>query len=626
MRRGFFISLGGAGAVLAALAVGGLLLATPEGGRRAGEFLMSRALHRTVRFARLDAHLLTATPSFHAEDVVVTSPAKVTSADLLHARTLDAALAWKDLLAGRVRFTRLALGRPELHLVRLGHGLNNYTFGAEGGGSALRSVTSLSANDGQLIYEDPERHLLLAGAFSHSGQGGAQALHLQGGGVANGQPFVATAFGAQLNGRPPGAPYPFSAHMVDGATDLVFAGVTQRPFDFRGFDLRIQARGPNLADLHYLFGVDAVNSPPFSATAHAVKANHLTRFTGVTGRVGGSDLAGDITADDRGPRRKISATLRSHTVHVSDVAALLTHAPEHAATRSQPGRAAPSGGLSDKPFSLKELRAKDLDLRIEAQSVVGAALPISNLKTRVQLTEGRLSFAPLELQLGGGQLRANAVLDARGEAPKGSLTLGLTQARIGALRPDLSKTLDGRIAARLSVSGAGPSPSALAANLSGRAAVAVTEGHLARGAADALGGDLFKSLLASAAGGRADVHLQCAGGVATLSRGLASINDVHLFTDVGETDASGAVDFGRNSLAVKLTPRPRPGDLAQTPAPISITGPLAKPKVSADVAAAAKHQGVGGVVKLALSPVTSLLPSRTQNFAADCARMSAEVR
>jgi len=134
------------------------------------------------------------------------------------------------------------------------------------------------------------------------------------------------------------------------------------------------------------------------------------------------------------------------------------------------------------------------------------------------------------------------------------------------------------------------------------------------------------SLIAATAGAHADVRLQCAGGTATIAHGLASLDEVRLFTDVGETDAGGTVDFGRSSVSIRLTPRPRPGDLAQTPAPISITGPLAKPKVSADMVAAAKRQGVGGVIKLAMSPVTSLIPGRTQDFAADCARMAASVK
>jgi uncharacterized protein involved in outer membrane biogenesis len=380
MRRGFPVTLSATGALLVLFVAGAAaLLSSPEGTRRAGESLMSSALHRPVRFARLQAHLLTRAPTLHAEGVVVTSPARITGADLLHARTLDAELDWTGLLAGRVRFKHLALDRPELYLVRLGPGVNNYTFGAGGAGgagSSLRSVTSLSATGGRLIYEDPERHLLLTGAFSHRGGGGAERLRLQGGRVANGQPFVVTADGASLNGRAPGEPYPFSAHLVDGATDLVFSGVSQKPFDFRGFDLRVTARGPNLADLHYLFGVDPINSPPFSVTAHAAKSNHLTRFTEVVGRIGDSDLAGDITADDRGLRRKISAVLRARTVHVSDVAALFAHAPEHAATRSRPGHAdSPSGDLPAKPFSLVSLRAKDLDLSIEAQSVVGGRAP-----------------------------------------------------------------------------------------------------------------------------------------------------------------------------------------------------------------------------------------------------------
>jgi uncharacterized protein involved in outer membrane biogenesis len=250
-------------------------------------------------------------------------------------------------------------------------------------------------------------------------------------------------------------------------------------------------------------------------------------------------------------------------------------------------------------------------------------VPISQLSTRIQLSRGRLAFAPLDLEIGGGHVRATAVLDAEGPLPRASLALGLSRARVGAIRPELSKTLDGRLAAQLLLTGAGTSPSALAADLSGRASVAVTDGHLARGPADALGGYPLKGLIAASTAPGATVRLQCAGGSALIAHGSASMNDIRIFTDVGETDSSGAVDLGKRSVSVKLTPRPRPGDLAQTPAPISISGPLIRPKISADIGAVKRRRGVGAKVKLALLPVSSLLPGRTQDFAADCARIAA---
>lgn len=630
MLRGFVLAFAAVGALLAlSLVGGGILLSTPEGTRRVGEVLIGAALHRTVRFDRLQAHLLTATPSVHAEGVVVSSPADVTRADLLHARTLDASFDWSGLPLGKLRFHTLDLGRPELHLVRLRAGRNNYTFGAGGAGSALRTVTRLTAVDGTMTYDDPERQLRLVGDFSHAAHGGGQTLHLQGGGVAHGQPFVATASGGPLNGRAPDDPYAFAAHLVDGDTDLVLSGVTQKPFDFRGFDFKVRARGPNLADFHYVFGVDPVNSPPFALSSHAVKANHLTRFSDLSGTVGASDLAGEIAADDRGPRRKIIARLRARTLHVADVAALLSPAPDHATARRQAGRAEAGqagAGVSDRPFSLHALRAKDLDIALDAQTLAGAPLALSELSARILLSDGRLSVAPLTLQVGGGRLRASAVLDARGAVPTASLTAGLSQAGLARLQPALARTLDGRLAAHVAVSSSGASPAAMAARLSGRAAVILADGRLARGPANALGGDLVKGLLSAAAGPRAAVRLQCAGGSATLSGGRVSLDDVRLYTDVGETEAHGAVDLGRNQLSVRLVPKPRPGDLAQTPAPITVTGPLARPKIAADVAGAATGQGVGGVIKLALSPLTSLLPTRPQDYAAACARMAASVR
>lgn len=629
MRPGFRALLGACGALLLLLFAGGVVLSSPEGLRRLGQGLVSAALHRPVRFASFRANLLTASPTIHAEGVVVTSPARITHADLLHARTLDAELDWIGLLAGRLSFRRLQLDQPELHLVRLAPDENNYSFGQGGAGAALRSVISLSAVSGRVIYEDPQRHLSLAGAFSHDPQGGPQALHLQGGGVASGQPFTAAIVGAQLNGRAPTDPYGVFGHLVDGETNMAFSGTTQRPFDVRGFDLVVKARGPNLADFHYLLNLDPVNSAPFSLSGRAVKSNHLTHITQLLGQVGQSDVSGEITVDDRGPRRKISARLRAGVLHLGDVAALLSSAPAHGVTRSQPGHgeaAAGSGPVSDKPFSIKALRAKALDLDIQAGSVEGAGLPISNLRTHILLAAGKLSFAPLDLQVGGGQLRATASLDARGAMPRASIDAALTHASLGLIRPSPPGAADGQLSGRLMLSGAGSSPAALAARLSGSAAVAVAGGRLARGQADALGGDLFKGLVASIAGARSTVRLQCAGGDSTIADGIVSLKDVHIFTEVGETAVTGTADLAHKSLSLRLTPQPRPGDPAQTATPILISGAFAKPKVAADVAGAVTHNGVGALVKLAVSPATGLLPKASADFSVECARMAEGVR
>jgi len=630
MRRGWAIGLGAAGAVALLLVVACVSVFATAGGRlRAGEFLLGHSLHRRVMFKAVQAKLLTANPTIHAEGVVIASPPAITTADLLRAKALDVTFQWSSLLTGHIAFKTVAVTEPQLHLVRLGKGRNNYTFGPSGSGSALRAVQSLSVSAGRLVYDDPERHIRLEGDFSHQARDGASALRMQGGGVAYGQPFTATATGAQLNARAPNAVYPFSAHMVDAETELTFSGSTVKPFDFRGFDMQIKAKGPNLADLHYLLGVDPMNSPPFSAEGHVQKENHLTRFTGLVGRIGASDLAGGVTVDDRSGRRKIGAQIKSHSLKISDLTILLTRAPGHELTRQEAGRANPesqSGPLSSKPFSTRDLLAKDLDLKVDADAVSGAPIPLSNLHVEIHLNSGLLVLSPVEARINGSPLRADLRLDARGPVPLGALDARLSPTPLSRLNGGLAKAIQGDLAAHLTLAAKGASPAAMVANTQGRASLGLSKGLIQKETAEALSGDLFKGLASSLLGSKSSTNLQCAGGRAVVERGVVNLNGLRIFTDVGQTDVNGTIGLSNGALSLTLTPRPAPGSLAKIAAPIQVVGPFNKPKISVKIGEPLQRKGPGEAVKLVLSPLTGLLPQRTENFTGQCAQLLGLVR
>jgi uncharacterized protein involved in outer membrane biogenesis len=482
----------------------------------------------------------------------------------------------------------LALERPSAHLVRLAPGRNNYSLGPDGGAGGWSRLASLTFADGQLVYEDPQRHAVLQGRISHQAHAGdPYALRLDGGGTINGAPFTVVAQGGNLAGQSASAVYPFTADIHDGQLHAAIVGSSGKPFDFRKMDVQLNASGPNLADFKYLFDVPAPNTPAFSLKAHVVRDWPKVAMLDIAGQVGATDVQGQLSSDrPAGAARTIKVALRSQRFYLRDLHATLAAPPGHDQARATPGSApaARPGGrlLSDQPFRLGAAAHDNLDLTLVAAHVPDGPLSAADVKAHLTVDGGLLSLGPLTFAAGPGRIDARFTIDTRANDPLVSVSATVRGARLAALRPSLAQTADGALDADIDLQGHGRSLAAAAARADGRVAIRLSQGRLQKSKAAAVSGDLVNAIGLAIGDKGAQTSLTC--GVADLSgqNGVLAVRDMAVVTGAGWTRGRGQIDLAHERVDLTLAGAAAHPAPFEVNAPIHMTGALAHPTVLPD--------------------------------------------
>lgn len=586
----------GVAAVLALLAAAPFaLLAGIDAGLLNGvvRAAFSAQLNRKVTFGSLKADLFAREPRLTFTDLHIGEPGGFGAGDMAHVRTLDLTLNLWPLLAGRFDAPTIAATGLELHLKRRGPGDDNWTFGRKGTGGQgasgfLKGTRRLAIAAGHVDMDDPQRRLTLSGAISNDADDPQLPLHLQGAGMLKGADFHITARAGALNGRAKAAPWPFKATLTDGATRIDMDAATQQPFDLDVLDMQMTAAGPNLADLYYLFGFTPLNSRPYRVTGRLRVSGKTLLAEGLHGRIGDSDIAGSLSSDQVGARRRLSGRLSSRTLAAADLATLLASLPPRLTARSQPGLSGkgetPKGRVfSQTPFSISRLQAEDLRIDYSAAALTGFDLPLSDLHGRLAITDGTLAFAPVSAALAGGTVRAAFSLKPGRPDSQVTLKLDMHDVRLSGLTHGAGG-VGGALGVSIAARGGGSSLAGAAADASGEAGFRLQRGAIPKADAAALGGDLFWLIGAKLGAKGARTGLRCAAGDFQIANGVMHAKRLVIATDTSAAVGGGDIDLGHETLALRLlTADVGPKPAVQLSAPITITGTLAQPKVGAEL-------------------------------------------
>jgi uncharacterized protein involved in outer membrane biogenesis len=604
------------GALLLVLACAfALLLAALDAHQLDGLFarLVSARLHRPVRFATLDAHLLSRDPHITVRGLVIDNPPRLHGGHLAEADWLRVGLDGAALWHGSLRLRTVAARGLHLHLIRFGPRNNNWTFTTSPGtGPAfepLRSVERLVIADGRIDIKDLGRQLEVAGSFRHDASG-ARPVHMAGAGTLAGFPVSVRLQGGQLHGAGVGPPWPFAARIVDGDTMVDANGTSGDAFNFGSFDLAIAAQGPNLADLGYLFHFIVPNSAPYRLRMQGRSDGSLFDFSGLSGIVGRSDVTGWIRSDHGQARRQIRAGFALGLLDRTDIEALLAPIPTRALARRTSGavRVAGTGRwlLPDAPFGLDRMRMADFSVAIRAQALGGFALPLRNLATSVTLQQGLLRFTPFTSDLYGGRLVGAGSLNARQDVPRLTVQGRLRDARLAQTPMGNALGPNARLDLTMKVQGRGRSIHDAAGNAAGTIGLHATGAMIPRRAAWIMGGDLLRALGAS--GKAATVPVSCAAIDLGGSGGPFAVRGFRIESPLGTASGSGSVDFGQERMTILLQGHPSEKRLFQVATPLRIAGPLMAPVLTVLPGDHARKLGLKGKLGVALSPIVGILP------------------
>ncbi len=622
--------------------------------------LASQATGRNVRIdGDLKVHLLTADPRVSVGGLKISQPAWAGKGDMATVDTLTAETHWMSLLRGRPVLPLLELVHPSLDLRRDTEGRTNWSFSqhpSKGAALKLPPIERFVIDSGRLHVVDAERKLVIDGTIdSNERASGPQshAFSLVGRGTLNHSPFDLTVTGGALINVKLDQPYPFSGALRMGATHIEATGKLHRPFDLSAFSTRLHLSGPDLADLYYLTQLALPNTPSYDLRGELKHSGKDYDLNGISGRIGASDIAGQMDVSTASGRPFVQAAIHSRSLDFKDLAALVGAAPAGKTTAKAgpiPKASAASAGqarlLPDAPLEVDRLRNMDARLDYTAETVKDTLLPLRGAKLHLTLDHGLLTMDPLEFDLPQGRFTSVIALDGRGATPVTSIDARLSNVALQNFVPgskgvgsesggsksggavDASAPIQGLLAARIKLTGRGDSVHRAAADSNGAVTVVIPHGQIRQAFAELLGVNAGKGLglLLSKNDHRTDIR--CGVAAFNVANGQLTASQIVLDTDVVRVQGQGGANLGSETLNLVLKGDSKRFRLTHVFLPITIGGHFRDPALGVQAAPAVAQVGAAVALGVALTPLAAILPFVDPGLAknADCQALMADAR
>lgn len=610
----------------------------------------SARLGRTVTLVGdLEVHPWSLKPRVEANDVRIAQPVWVKpdartpdGGDMARIGRIAVQIELPPLFAGRAILSRLEITRPRLALVRLADGRANWAFAGTGGGAKLPAIRRFIISDGRLTLRDFRRGTRFSGTVhtdEQSAGAGRGVFSLKGEGRLNGALFRADVTGAPLLNVSPSRPYPFRADVRAGATRITASGRIPRPFDLGRFEGDMTLSGSDLNDLYGLTGLTLPNTPPYRVAGHLTRRGTLWRLDGASGRIGDSDLAGDLSVQTRGKRPFLTADLRSRRLDFDDLGSLFGGAPGAGkGETASPGQAAMDDRRArtarlfpDATLQVDRIRAMDARVTYRADAINAPNLPLTKVSLTLDLKDGVLTGDPVSLSFSRGSVSGMARLDARGDTPRTDIDLRMTGARLEdwiPLRSGGKPAIEGPVVARARLTGHGNSVRKAAASVDGTLTFVAPGGAIRQAFAELLGVNVSKGLLLLLSEDPRQTPIRCAVADFRVLNGVARANRIILDTGVVRVTGQGVADLRSERLDLTFEGESKKPRLLRLFIPIHVEGPFLKPRIDLRAGDALVQGGVAAALASVLSPLAVILPFVDPGLASDanCAALIAEGR
>lgn len=607
---------GGFFGLLAVLVVAVVLLFQWDWLRQPLAGVLSKAVGRSVTVGHLVGQW-SLQPRFVLDDFRVANAPWAKPSEMLSVQHAEVVINLPDLLHGRVDIPAIKLVHPMVTLERRADGTSNWTFGAKQTAKAAtpqkRSevplVGRIDIDGGRLIYHDEKLGLKVDSQIStvvgtgHQGAGGVQ---LRGTGTMHGEAFQLVALGGSLiNLSSTKKPWPLTLDLTVGPTHGRLSGTLTEPIKFKGLNVNVGLSGPDLSRLTSFTGVPLPITPPYQLSGHLQREGDVWHITSMAGRVGHSDLEGDLKIDTANPRLNLQADLRSKILDYRDVGSLVGLRTDETAPKPT---GAPRRILPNAPLATKQVRQTDARVRFHGDKVNAPRAPLTAVDLDLVLKDGVLHLAPLDVGVAGGSVRAGIVVDARTDNVRTDYDIRLSQFQLARFLDStgLKGAGSGDIYGRILLTGYGDTVRKSLGSSTGAIRVVINHGSVLNLGVALAGLDIARTLGILATGQKKPIPLNCFVADFQVQDGIAHPKVFVLDTDEATVTMSGSISLRDETLGLQVLSHPK-GPTISARTPIDITGPFTRPSVGLAKAPLAAR-GAGAVVLGALlTPFASIL-------------------
>jgi uncharacterized protein involved in outer membrane biogenesis len=266
------------------------------------------------------------TPSVSVAGVTLSNADWGSRPAMVKVERFEAQMSLIPLVFGIIDVQRIVLVGADILLEIDKQGSANFDFKAPGakeeaaapveqpvasdeGGTPIPVVREVVIRDSKLTYMDAQTdasHQAIIDELTINGEGPDNPIEMLFAGSYNEAGIKMTAsLGAPTEVIAATKPYPVALTLEAGGATITVKGTIAEPMAGRGLDLAISVTGSQLGDLSAVAGTEVPKMGPYAmstgVTGDPAKALNLVGFKG---ELAGSDVAGDVTLNLAGGRRR----------------------------------------------------------------------------------------------------------------------------------------------------------------------------------------------------------------------------------------------------------------------------------------------------------------------------------
>ncbi len=581
----------------------------------------SAALGRPVSMAHLHVQL-GRTTRIVADDVKIANPADWPGGGDF--ATVDHLLLDVDaetlIRQRRVVLPNITLQKPVVDAQQEADGKANWTL-ATGSNDNNSGTSGPGVDIGTLVIEDGNAHVRsaklnadfqVAIATKSGGPDGKDQITADAKGTYAKQPITAQFVGgALLSLRDAKDPYPVDLKLANGPTKVSATGTIANPLAFAGANVKLEFAGPDMSLLLPLTGIAIPKTPPYRVTGKLDYANGDVKFEDFAGRVGSSDLEGNIDVDTKPHERPVlNATLHSKLVDLKDLGGFIGAEPGDADKGTKKPTRTDGKVLPQDPISLPKLNVADVHLHYTAGRIEGRHQPLDNMRADLDIVNGDVSLHPLSFGIGSGQISGTIDLAQRSNALA-------AKADIQFQRVDVDKLLSaagvargaGAINGRAVIDGTGGSVAQILGHGNGELKLYMGAGGNLSALLVDLSGLEFGNALLSAIGVPTRTRIDCLVTDFVLKNGEAESRLTMLDTDEARIGVLGGLNLQSEALSLQIRTEAKHFSIGSLPTPINIVGTLGNPSIRPDLAEGGARAAAAVGLGVLLTPLAGLLPT-----------------
>jgi uncharacterized protein involved in outer membrane biogenesis len=525
---------------------------------------------------------------------------------------------WPLLLRQQVVIPRLALASPTVGLQMESDGRRTWAFGKDTSDpGTVPVIGSVQVDGGAIDFLAKHLGVDVHADVSYDTSRGELPLAYKIKGRYKGQPLTAdgrTGNVLQLNaaGQPP---FPLEIDARAGQTRLKAAGTVGQFADLDGIEAKFDLKGQTLGALFPLLGIALPETSPYALSGDLRKRGTLWEVAGLKGRLGLSDIGGDMRFDQGAAVPQLSGDLRSKVMDMDDLGPLIGLRPTERSAKAVEGVAPPptiqdkraSGAkvLPTAPLDFERLRAMNADVKYTADRIRNVRdVPLDRGSVQVKLKDGVLALEPLDLGVGGGKLVGAIRIDATQNPADIRASLDLRNVQLNRLIPKVEtmRSSFSRLDGRVNLSGRGNSVAGWLGAASGDVAALTGRGRFSNLLLEFMGldgGEIIKFLL----GGDRNVELRCAAVAFDVDKGVMRSRSMVLDTEDTVFYVTGEANLATEKLDFVVRPQPKDASILSLRTPLVIGGTFGSPSGGVQAMPLAER----GLVALALGAINPLL-------------------